>query len=63
MSSTILPERILRLMSVDDRRSLGKAGITKAEVLEKAAVKSERNLQNLIDSYYVSAVLSRFVRV
>lgn len=41
-----LPERMLRLMSVQDRASIGQK--TKAEVLEQGEVKSERQLQGMI---------------
>ena len=38
-------------MSADDRRSLGKGTMTKDEALAKAALKSERDLQDLISEY------------
>lgn len=46
--STVLPEKILRLLSPEDRASLGKAGLTAEEALAKADVKNERTLQGLI---------------
>lgn len=46
--STVLPEKILRLLSREDRASLGKAGMTAEEALAKADVKNERALQGLI---------------
>jgi hypothetical protein len=49
--SKLLPDKILRLLSSADRRSLGKAGLTAEEAFDAARVKSERDLQNLIESY------------
>jgi hypothetical protein len=49
--SKILPDKILRLLSPADRRSLGVAGLTADEALDAARIKSERDLQNLIESY------------
>jgi hypothetical protein len=64
--SKILPDKILRLLSPVDRRSLGKAGLTAHEALAVARVKSERDLQNLIESYFnlrgVVAIRSRMDR-
>ena len=61
--SKILPEKILRLLSPADRRSLGKAGLTAEEALQTARIKVERDLQNLIESYFrlrgVFAIRSR----
>jgi hypothetical protein len=36
-------------MSADDRKSLGKAGLTLAEVFAKAAIRSEKQLHQLIE--------------
>jgi hypothetical protein len=62
-SSKVLPEKVLRLLSPADRRSLGKAGLTADEALQAARVKSERDLQNLIETYFnlrgVVAIRSR----
>jgi len=46
-----LTDKILRLMSPEDRKSFGKAGMTAEEALFKAKAKSERDLQKLIISY------------
>lgn len=43
--ATVLPDKLLRLMSAEDRKALGKAGVTTAEALERANIKSERDLQ------------------
>jgi hypothetical protein len=62
-NSKILPDKILRLLSPADRRSLGVAGLTADEALDAARIKSERDLQNLIESYFnlrgVVAIRSR----
>jgi hypothetical protein len=50
--SKVLPEKILRLLSPADRRSLGVAGLTADEALQAARIKSERDLQNLMESYF-----------
>lgn len=44
----ILPDKILRLISPEDRKKLGKAWATAEETLQKAEVKNERALQGLI---------------
>ncbi len=46
--ATVLPEKILRLLSPEDRKSLGAAGMTAEEAMLKAEVKNERALQVLI---------------
>jgi predicted Ser/Thr protein kinase len=38
-------------MDPADRKRLGKAGVTRAEAIEKAALRSERDLQNQIANY------------
>lgn len=48
MISPILPDHVLEKMNPSDRKRLGKAGVTMREAIEKAEVKSERDLQNLI---------------
>jgi hypothetical protein len=62
-NSKILPDKILRLLSPADRRSLGVAGLTADEALDAARIKSERDLQNQIESYFnlrgVVAIRSR----
>lgn len=45
--SVILPNHILEKMSPQDRAKLGRAGMTIAEAIDKAVVKSERDSQNL----------------
>jgi hypothetical protein len=61
--SKTLPDKILRLVSPADRKALGKRGLTLCEVFERAKIKSERDLQNLIESYFrlhnVVAIRSR----
>jgi hypothetical protein len=47
----VLPEKILRLLSPEDRASLGKGGLTAEDVLQRGRVKAERDLQNLICNY------------
>ena len=44
----VLPEKFLRLMSKEDRKSLGKAGMTAEEALAKFVCHSERDLQRTI---------------
>jgi hypothetical protein len=44
----VLPENILRCLSPADRKSLGKAGMTAEEALQRAAIRNERHLQTLI---------------
>jgi hypothetical protein len=51
-SSKTLPDKVLRLLSPADRRALGKAGLTADEALQSARVKSEKDLQNLIEAYF-----------
>lgn len=46
-----LPERMLRLLSAEDRKSLGKAGMTAADCLAKANIKNENDLQIQIVSF------------
>lgn len=61
--SKLLPDKVLRLLSPADRRSLGKAGLTAEEAVLAGRVKVERDLQNLIESYFrlrgVFAIRSR----
>jgi hypothetical protein len=47
----VLPESFLRCMRPKDRAELGRAGQLQVEVDAKAEVKSERDLQRLIDQY------------
>lgn len=46
-----LPDSILNLMDPATRKRLGKRGQTVAEAIEKAEIKSERDLQNQIASW------------
>jgi hypothetical protein len=46
----VLPEKILHLMSPEDRKALGKAGWTKAECEDRAEAKNERELSRQIVS-------------
>ena len=48
---TVLPEKILRRMSVADRKTLGNAGQTRADCDEIAQAKNERELQKQIVNY------------
>lgn len=50
--SKLLPDKILRLLSPADRRSLGKAGLTAEEAVLAGRIKAERDLQNLIETYF-----------
>jgi hypothetical protein len=45
-----LPEKVLRLLSPADRKSLGRGIMTADEAVAKAHAKSERELQNQIDN-------------
>lgn len=47
----ILPEHMLRLVDPHDRACLGKAGLTKAELLERAVIRIEKDLRNQIESW------------
>ena len=44
------PDKVKRLLSPEDRRTLGKNVATAEEVLARGLVKAERDLQNLIDA-------------
>lgn len=44
-SSKAIPENVLRCMKPEDRRPLGKAGLTLPEIGEKQAAKREKELQ------------------
>lgn len=44
----ILPDKILRLLSPEDRKKLGKAGLTKPEWESKWQARNERDLQKQI---------------
>jgi len=52
--SKTLPDKVLRLIPAEQRRRFlrGTAGMTADEALNAARVKSERDLQNLIESYF-----------
>lgn len=47
----ILPDRLLKLMSPEDRQSLGKAGTLASEAGAKCADKSEKAMQAEIQAY------------
>jgi hypothetical protein len=49
--ATALTDNILRLLRPEDRKSLGKRGMTAAEAIEKAEIKNEGDLQIQIVSY------------
>lgn len=46
-----LPNHVLRLMSKDDRKALGKAGVTSEEAADKAQARSEKELQDQIEQF------------
>lgn len=48
MKAELIPDKWLRLMSAEDRKSLGKAGLTLVEVFAKEEAKSERELHKMI---------------
>lgn len=47
----ILPDKILRHMSETDRKSLGKAGLTREDCEKKAALRNERDLHRIVAAY------------
>lgn len=49
--SSVLPESILSKVSPEDRKAMGKAGLTKADCEQKAHARNERDLQRLIVNY------------
>lgn len=51
MKASQLSDKMLRMISAQDRAPMGKAGITYAEAQVKADVKSERELQNQIENW------------
>jgi hypothetical protein len=52
LTSSNLPDKIKRLLSPEDRKTLGKAGETTEEMLRNAAIKTEKDLQNVIEQYF-----------
>ena len=46
-----LPDKVKRLLSAEDRKALGKAGETTEEALRRAAIKTEKDLQNVIEQW------------
>jgi hypothetical protein len=56
MNPTILPDRVLRLMSPADRQQLGKAGMTIEECQARYALKTERAEQKLFASWLTQRV-------
>ena len=48
---SLLPDHVLQKMTPEDRKRLGKAGMTMREALEKAVAKSERDLQEQIANW------------
>lgn len=46
-----LPDNFLRCMSPEARKPLGKAGMTRQEVIEKAEVKAEKDLHEQVVAY------------
>lgn len=51
MKSTQLTDKMLGMMSAEQRAPLGKAGVTYAEANAKAEVRSEKQLQTLCENY------------
>lgn len=49
-NSNVLPDRVLTKISAENRKSLGKAGLTAKECQERFEARSERELQALIVS-------------
>ncbi|MEM4247639.1 MAG: VRR-NUC domain-containing protein [Candidatus Nanoarchaeia archaeon] len=49
--TTILPENILKLMSPEDRKKLGKAGKTKVEIAVDSEIKAEKDLHKALIGY------------
>lgn len=48
MNSALLPPNFLKCLTTEDRKALGKAGLTPEEALSKAQNKNERDLQGKI---------------
>lgn len=51
LSSNVLPDNFLRCMSRDDRKKLGKAGMTREEVIREQNVRRESELKKLVIEY------------
>lgn len=51
IDTTVLPEHILRLMSPEDRRRCGPAGLTAGEAAARAEERAETQLQEEIATY------------
>ncbi len=51
LTAANLPDKIKRLMSPEDRKSLGKAGMTAEEALLAAKVRIEKDLQNVVEGW------------
>lgn len=49
--STVLPNHILKLVSPNDRATMGRAGLTAEECFAKAEIKNEKQLQRLLINY------------
>jgi hypothetical protein len=47
-----IPDRVLRLMPKEERKPMGKAGVTSAEAQEKQDDRSERELQNQMENWF-----------
>jgi hypothetical protein len=48
----LFPPKVLRLIPAEQRRAFGLAGLTTEEALDAARIKSERDLQNVMESYF-----------
>ncbi len=63
MKATVLPESFLRCMKEEDRKSLGKAGLTASEANAKCSRRSEKELQkhivNLLRLRGIEPIVSR----
>lgn len=51
MNCTVLPEHILRLMSSQDRKSLGKGAMTADEAVQKFSAKREKEMHDIFSQW------------
>lgn len=51
MKTTFLPDNFLKRMSPEDRKALGKAGVTNEEAVKKFALKKEKELHDQIEQF------------
>jgi hypothetical protein len=61
---TVIHENILRLMSKEDRKSYGKAGKTREEIVKEVGAKLEREIQSDVIAFLrqrgIEVICSRF---